>query len=495
MLTTIIRQAGFIGHLRYFFWVRHYTRVVQMVMVTLTILLTFVATVLMEKNILLGMLVIVGFVGLWVAILMYYRMEVATLLVVVVSIVLKDGISTGTETKITFTFLLLVLLTVLWVFRMIFVDRSFKLRSSPANFPAVLFIITVVVSFIWSDMFVDYAVKYRYEETFKPRIMSTVAFILSPSAYLLYANHIKSNKAVRFFVGFFIVLGGVIIIMRLTHTRPPFFNDDGQMPVWAVALATGQLLFNRKLKWWVLVGLSLVAGLWSYNQFGLGITWLSGWLPLGLCFGIFLFLRSWKFFLIFVLLAGVVLALNAESVLQTLNAENDESGHTRTDAWKQIMGLTDDHILFGVGPTGYAPYLWTYVGDFMATHNNYFDMIAQLGIVGFTLFVWFWFSILWLAWRTYLMVPREGFYYGLSVSLVATSAATIVIAALGDWIIPFAYTQGIAGIDYTIWPWLLAGMVVANHHQVRAIVEGKQAMTALVANPVAHKTVPVRVNG
>lgn len=480
MIAIILGRVGFAGRLRYFLWIRHRVRLIQFSLVALTLLFTLAGALLMDSNMLLGLLPMLGFVGLFAVVVLYYRMEYATLMILLISLLLQEGVSTGTATKITFTFITLVLVSGIWIFQLAFVKSARQIRPSPANIPAVIFIISVIISLIWSTLYVDYAVSYRYAENIKPRLMSTVAFILSPMAYLLYANLVRSDRGIRFFVTSYLVISGVIIFFRLFSTVPPLLNDDGQIPVWTVTLATGQLLFNRNLKHWVQVSLLVIIALWSYNQFGLGITWLSGWLPLALSLGALVFFRSWKVFLLAIAMVAVVLLLNAASVSETINAENDESGHTRTDAWRVVLELTDDHILFGVGPTGYAPYLWTYVGDFMATHNNYLDMLSQLGIVGFLMYVWFWLSILWLAWRTYLMAPRTGFYYGLSASLVATCLVTLLISALGDWIIPFAYTQGISGIDYTIWSWMLAGLTVSVHYHIRGLPERQKEPSQLM---------------
>ncbi|MCB9453835.1 MAG: O-antigen ligase family protein [Anaerolineaceae bacterium] len=486
MLATIVGRVGFLGRLRYLIWVRYQHRLIQFTMVTAAIGLTLVSAFLLEKNLILGMLPMVGFVGLFAAILFYYQMEATALLIIVTSTILKEGVSTGTETKITFTFIMLALTSFLWIFRLIFVKSSRGLRPSPANTPAILFIVVVLISLFWSTVFVDYAVSFRYAENVKPRLMSTVAFVLSPMAYLLYANLVHSDKGIRFFVIWFVVVGGIFAIFRLANALPPIFNDRGQMPVWVAALAGGQALFNRNLKPWMILALLAITGMWGYSQFALGITWLSGWLPLALVLGLFLFIRSWRLFLVFVAIGAFVMVLNLDSVMETFNAENDESGHTRLDAWIQIIELSRDHLLFGVGPTGYAPYLWTYVGDFMATHNNYLDMLAQLGVVGFFLYIWFWFAVVWFAWKTYRIAPRNGFYHGLAVALLASNIATLAISALGDWVIPFAYTQGIAGIDYTIWPWLLAGLTVATHYQMRSQIERELETVAPESLPAGY---------
>jgi hypothetical protein len=43
----------------------------------------------------------------------------------------------------------------------------------------------------------------------------------------------------------------------------------------------------------------------------------------------------------------------------------------------------------------------------------------------------------------------------------------MVIMMLGDWVIPFTYTQGLGGINYTIWPWLIQGIGMALYFESR----------------------------
>jgi hypothetical protein len=39
--------------------------------------------------------------------------------------------------------------------------------------------------------------------------------------------------------------------------------------------------------------------------------------------------------------------------------------------------------------------------------------------------------------------------------------------AFGDWMLPFAYTQTIAGFDYTVYSWLFIGALLALDQMTR----------------------------
>ena len=58
----------------------------------------------------------------------------------------------------------------------------------------------------------------------------------------------------------------------------------------------------------------------------------------------------------------------------------------------------------------------------------------------------------------------DPFLGALKYSLVACYPAILVSMMLGDWVTPFPYTQTLAGIDYTIWSWMLSGVTIALYY-------------------------------
>lgn len=470
MLYYLFGRRAFVGQLRYQLFDRHYSHTLRVSLVVMCITLTLLSTYLFRdsrlsgRDFLPGLLPVLLGVGLAGAVIFYHHLATMVLLILPVSTLLADGIDSGTGTKITFTLILLIGLVVMWLFHMLIVERRITVRPSPANIPAVIFIMIVVLSTIWSSIFVDQPVSYLFDEKLFPRLMTAIALCISPSAYFLFANHVRSINRIKFIVWWFIVIGAVFGLLRLTGLMLPMFNNQGQFPTWTVAFAAGQCFFNRNLHQSARIALLSISSLWFYFTIGLGITWLSGWVPL--CFAVFvlIFLYSRRLFLIVLLAVSVYFATNQNLINSLVGAESTESGDERNKAWERALNIYDDHYLFGTGPAGYAFYFATYLGPVGFSHNNYIDIISQTGLFGFVSFIAFWICVIIMAVRAYFRSPPGSFNQGAAGALLAANLSTLVTMALGDWVTPFTYTQGLRGIDYTIWAWIIAGTTVALYY-------------------------------
>jgi len=469
LLNLLGANASIIGRARYFFWNRHYTLTLRVGLILLCIALTITTALLVtSRGEVIGMLPVAVMVGLALFLFVYYNLERTLLVALAISMLVHDGVSTGTETKITFTFMLLLAAVLIWCFRMVMVDRAIRLRPSPANLPGLLFMVIVVISTLWSGTYVEQDVSWLFADKIFARGMSAIALILAVAIYFLFANTITSLRAMRFFVWWFIAVGALFLLFWLTMRGVPHpLNYNGQFSAFVVILALSQALFNHALSRPIRIALVVITLGWLYVNLA-AVTWLSGWLPalvgvlLVLCF------RSRKFIILVILVGAISVANNPERLNRIFQTENAESGETRLQAWGRTLGLTEEHLLFGMGPAGYRYYFSTRLtGFFQLSHNNYVDILAQTGIAGFAAYIWFWLGLGIMAWRTSRAVPRGGFRQALAVSLVAVYCISLLSMMLGDWITPFTYTQGLQGIDYTIWHWMFAGMIVALYYETR----------------------------
>lgn len=482
MVATLFQRVSFIGRLRFLLLDRHQTLTTRVALIVVCLALTPVtAFLLREFNpndpfLILRQFAPVILIGLiTVAALIYRAMHVPVLITLMLTTVLHDGISTGTDTKISFTFFMLYVWLFVWLFKTLVIERKFALKPSYTNVGAGLFITVVLLSFLWSNAFVEERVGFLYADKTIPRLMTALVIIISMATHVLFANNVNSERTLKQFVWWFIGVGVVFAVIRFTAGTVPYpFNDRGQFPAWAVAFMLGQLFFNNALRWQVRLVLVVGILIWMQQTLGLGIGWLSGWVPLGIVAMGLIFFRSRQMFVFALLLIGIYGVTQIGNIQQTLAAEEAESGNTRALSWQRTFGVTGDHLFLGTGPAGYHFYFTAYgyynmgpTGTFNLSHNNYVDILAQTGLVGFSVWIIFWVAQGFNTLRLLLTPAPNGFFKGVKYTLIACYPAILITMMLGDWITPFPYTQTLAGIDYTIWAWMLTGLTVAVYHLMR----------------------------
>jgi O-antigen ligase len=249
-------------------------------------------------------------------------------------------------------------------------------------------------------------------------------------------------------------IGPTSTIRRLVYYNGVLWvNTHGLFSMWYLSLAVAMALFNRRLRWLMRVGLLVYAAGWVYWGFFQRITWLSGWVPAFVTLAVVAFLRSkW----LFVVLAVVIVVGAGGYYFRTeFQGESERSGVTRLAAYEVNWRITSKHLLFGTGPAGYASYYMSYFPtEGMATHSNYIDIIAQTGVVGSFFILWFFGAQAWGGYKLRLKLKGRGdFAEGLSAAVFAGTVGCLIAMALGDWLFPFAYTQGIVGFDAAMVNW------------------------------------------
>ncbi|HLF25338.1 MAG TPA: O-antigen ligase family protein [Anaerolineae bacterium] len=418
-------------------------------------------------------LLIMGAIGVSILIVLAFKLDWGVLLLLLVTLFLPVGFATGSQSPITISLALTAVLGLAWFVRMPVERKRVSLLPSPLNRPLLAFAAVAIVSLIWSNITRDPFVRV-WESFPRAQLGALSTMVLSPVAALLITNQLKTAKHIRRFIGCFLVAGILGLIRSFGDLNLPFPNTRGLFPLWIITLTAGQALFNEKLSRRVRLFFLAIAAAWFIYQFGQGITWKSGWLPplvalLGLSV-----LRSRALFAV-ALIAGMIFVFAKwDSLSRSFEEEQVESGNTRAAAWEINWQFTHEHLFLGMGPAGYAVYYMTYVpNQGMATHNNYIDVVAQTGVLGLAIFAWMLLAGGRAAWETTRRIRSRGFDYALAISLLCGYAGLIVAMALGDWFIPFAYTQGIAGYDYTVWGWMMIGLIMLLHH--RYVIAGDEA--------------------
>lgn len=410
-------------------------------------------------------LVLIAIAAPPVVLLALSLIEYGILAIVLTAAFVRFSLPTGTQSRIVASLVMTVMFIAIWLTRMLVVDKRLKLRPAKTNLPLLGFIVTAFISYVWSNAFRDPLVMVWSSWPFV-QLGALAVTILLPGAFLLTANCILEVRWLKLLCWVMILVGTISIIAFFTHIPLSFVNTKGLFSLWFVSLAYAQALFNKKLPLWSRLILLGLVGAWIYRVFVIGVTWLSGWIPPFIAIATISFLRSKKVFLIFLLLTTLYLGLNWDYYTDTvLPRETDESGYSRLDAWAHNWRVTGKHFLFGVGPAGYAVYYMSYFpAEAMATHSNYIDILSQTGIVGLFFYLWFFGALAWSGYRLYRKLRGHfDFSEGFASAALAGCAGCIVAMGLGDWLIPFVYTQTISGFDYAVYSWVLLGGVVALH--------------------------------
>jgi len=399
------------------------------------------------------------------------RIEYGILAIVLTAGLVRFSLPTGTESEIVASLLVSMVIVALWLIQMLVVKRRLWLKPVRTNTPLLAFMLVCVISFAWSNAFRDVLV-ITWGTFPMVQLASLVVMVLLPAVFLLVSNVIEDIKWLKALWVVFLALGAGAIMSKLLHLpTAKLFNSRGVFPLWIVSLTYPQAMFNRKLRSWQRLGLLGLCGLWLYYQLGKGIIWLSGWGPALGAMVITTFFRSKRLFLVLMIVGAIFVGVRFDYFYYHIYVQSVEEGDMqRLELWKTNLEHVMNHPLFGTGPAGYAVYYMTYHPEnARSTHNNYFDIIAQTGIVGMFFFLWFFAALGWTAIELCKKLEHTyGFEAAFAYGMLGGVAGALASMMLGDWIVPFAYNQTIEGFDHSVYAWILMGALLSLYHIVNA---------------------------
>ena len=381
-------------------------------------------------------------------------------IVLLIALFVPISLPTGTGSRLVLSLIATVGFVGIWILEM-FVKRKFELVPSSVNRPILAFMAVTGISILWSILFRDPLV-------FTPasfplvQIAAAMVMVMLPAALLLVGNFVDSQIPLKW-MAIVMLLAGVFGLFHLFLDLPIPVNTNGMFNLWVIGLSFGLGIFYDRLGLPVRISLLALSAAYVFWGFVQNISWLAGWLPGMVAIGVLSVLRSKK--LAGVLLLALMFLIISDSnyyLGRVVKNESQESGYTRLEAWASNWGITKDHLLFGTGPAGYAVYYMSYFPEnAMATHSNYIDILAQTGIVGLSLVLWFFGALAWKGYQVSRRLRGRGdLLEALANVAFAGTLACIVIMGFGDWLFPFAYTQTIAGFDYAVFNWLFMGMIL-----------------------------------
>lgn len=392
------------------------------------------------------------------------RIEYGVLGIVLVAATVRFSLPTGTQSRIPMSLVITAGVTAWWLVNMLVIEKHLRLKPSPTNVPLLGFVATCVVSYFWGNAFRDPLVVTWSSWPFV-QLGGLAVMVLLPAAFLVTANCLQETRWITWLAVIILVVGAVYIVGFYLRLPVYFLQVRPMFPTWVICLAYALALSNQRLPLWLRGALLLLVGTWAYRVFVIEFRWLSAWVPTGAAVFIISLFRSRTALVILLILALLYVYINWDALVENIAGEREESGVTRLDAWLHNWRVTGKHWLFGVGPAGYAVYYMSYFPtEAMATHSTYIDILSQTGVVGFTFFLWFFAALGLCAWRLWRrMRGRDDFIEAFSLAALGGYAGTIIAMGLGDWLVPFVYTQTISGFDYASYTWVLLGAMIVLH--------------------------------
>ena len=465
------------------------TPAVTRILLVLLVLAAAVAMSLQPKAIYLA--IPFGLVGLA---LLLARPQLGYLAMIIGSLVIPFGIGTGSESKLHPGMMVLGGLLVIWGLEVL-LKRFKPMRKiqEPTTAPLLLFLLTVILAFtagqlIWFPQITA--------APLRAQLGGVGIFLLSAGAYLLAANRITKISWLQQMMWLFMLIGiGYVLaqfVPRLTNITDYVFERTASGAtgsifwIWLAAFITSQGLVNKKLP--ILVRLLLLSMLVPMLYFCVVLNreWTSGWLPTILVIGLVVWQAYPRWRLPMFVGGGALMAFRLWQSVQkyVLTDSNSYSLDTRLAAWSTLWEMIKINPIFGFGPSNYYYYtpLFPILGYRVNfnSHNNYIDLIAQVGFLGLIAFGFF-------AWRSVRYVggvparmPADGFERSYAVAAFAGWTATLVSGMLGDWFLPFVYNLGFVGTRSSLLAWLFVGGVIALD---RLVVPAKSSGPLLLPAP------------
>jgi O-antigen ligase len=402
-----------------------------------------------------------------VVLLSLRRLEFGVLAIVLTAAFVRFSLPTGTQSRLVASLLMTMIFTALWLTKMLVMDKKLRLKTSRANIPLLGFVLVAFISYVWGNAFRDPLVMVWSSWPFV-QIGALAVMVLLPGAFFLASNCLTDLKWIKWLTAIVMAVGILEILGDYLHLPLDFLQVRPLFPTWFICLAYSQVLFNRRIPMVLRLLLLAFVGAWIYRVFFVQLSWLSAWLPTMLAVGAITLWRSRLFLVVLLVIVVVFVVVNLSDLQAAYETERTGSGETRLDAYAHNWRVTGKHFLFGVGPAGYAAYYMSYFpGEAMATHSNYIDVLSQTGVVGLLAFLGFFLALALTAWDLLRRTKgRFDFTQAFGVGASAAVLGVVVATGLGDWILPFVYTQTIAGFDYAVYSWVLLGAMVSLHRLV-----------------------------
>ncbi len=414
------------------------------------------------------------------ACLLLLKPQLGLYIIILAALVVPLEIGSGTAVALNPVTMLLPVLLCVWFVGM-FIHKEIRLVRARLFWPLGLFLLGSLLSLVIGTVIWDPFVP-RPNNFLLVQLAQWGIFALSAAAFLFMGNLVRSEKELQHVTAVFLLVAGTVAILRvvslatgLTQLTVVATGAFTRSTFWMLltAVAGGQLLFNKKLRFYQRLFLIVVLAAVVVYSFVQQQETLSNWIGVGVVAVLLAWFRwpqiRWPaiIFLVALLLSGVLLPFIWN--VSGGDAEWWESGGSRLALIERVIEVTARNPITGIGPAAYRPYarvrplpyrgaLWP--DPQVSAHNNYVDIYSHAGLLGLFLFAWFAFEVM----RLGLRLRKEykiGFNASYINSMLAAGAGALTLMLLADWVLPFVYNIGFFGFQASVLVWFFIGGLVA----------------------------------
>jgi len=372
-----------------------------------------------------------------------------------------------------------VLLGMLIWLKYSYADKILTIQSTKVYLPIFLFLLWCLIALFWSHNI------YKYSITL-------VQYLSLGMVFFLITNIYTSSNAIKKLLNVFIYILFVVSVIGLFQSYYPddFFiqnlfvqkaapastfinkNMASHFVVMILPLSIVYLLTSKSLNKIFLYSIISFDGL----LFLLNIEARQAYLAIFIEFLILvlffvldfiknnnlffnsIILKKWKVFSIVLILFSLFIASNVDknglnfdsgSKLNKLQQINVEGGSSRIPGWVNTLEMVKDNPLVGVGVGQWSEHYPYYhdsavkdviFGDqnrFKKLHNDYLEMLASVGLVGFLLLVWILIITIGQVWRCLSSTTGRSSVLALTLGLVGFSVVALFSFPLYEYITAF----------------------------------------------------------
>jgi hypothetical protein len=406
------------------------------------------------------------------AVILIRQRHLGILAIVIASFLIPTPASSGIGSKLIPPILIVIILFGLWFIDMLVRERRISFVRSRTLLPAIVLLIVAFIAFINGQ--INYY-SFAHVAPLDAQVGGLAIFIISIVAFLLVGNTLGNVKWLERTTWLFLIIGAVYIflgrLIPLTERfiRPLFAYGSTDSAsifwIWLVCMASSQALFNRQLNKAWRGGVLALALATLFVGLVQAYDWKSGWVPAMIALFVVIWIGYPRFRVPGTVL-GFLLGFIYIYVSQGTGLTEGENYSilTRLPAWTIVLEIVKANPLLGLGFSNYYWYtplfpILGYISNFNS-HNNYIDIIAQVGLIGLGCFLWFMWEVGRLGWELRHEVP-DGFSYAYVIGVLGGLVGTLASGMLGDWFLPFVYNVGLNGTRSSLFAWLFLGGLVA----------------------------------